>query len=81
MYRFECIKVLRGHDHNISSVEFAIGGDFIITASRDRTIRVWELSSGYNTKTISGHDDWVRKAGEKLAHRASLPPGCVRLHG
>lgn len=57
---FECTKTLRGHDHNISSVCFAPSDDFIITASRDKTIKVWEVATGYNTKTLTGHEDWVR---------------------
>lgn len=48
----------------------------MISASRDKTIRVWEVASGcvshsnthanirssYCVKTFSGHDEWVRSA-------------------
>lgn len=54
--------VLRaGHEHNVSSVQF-FGSDGLVTASRDKTIRIWELSTGFCTSTLSGHSDWVRKA-------------------
>jgi len=41
------VKTLYGHDHSISSAKFLPNDDFIVSASRDRTIRVWEVSSGY----------------------------------
>ena len=71
---FECTKVLRGHDHNISSIDFAAGGNFVVSASRDRSIRVWEVSTGYNQKTLQGHDDWVRSA--KVSPDGDLIASC-----
>lgn len=38
------------------------GSDFLISSSRDKTIRVWEVSTGYTVTTLNGHEDWVRKA-------------------
>ena len=35
-----------GHDHNISSVSFMPSGDHLISASRDKTIKMWEVASG-----------------------------------
>lgn len=40
------IKTLYGHDHSISTARFLPSDDFIVSASRDRTIRVWEVASG-----------------------------------
>ncbi|CAG8586051.1 6266_t:CDS:2 [Dentiscutata heterogama] len=57
---YKCVKTLYGHDHSVSSVAFLPSGDIIISASRDKTIKLWELSSGYCTKTYSGHLEWVR---------------------
>ncbi|OMH78408.1 Nuclear distribution protein PAC1 [Zancudomyces culisetae] len=39
-----------------------MGPDRIVSASRDKSIKIWELSSGYCTKTIVGHAEWVRRA-------------------
>eukprot|EP01135_Chromosphaera_perkinsii_P001348 Nk52_evm75s164 gene=Nk52_evmTU75s164 len=39
------------------------GGDgsaFLISSSRDQTIKVWETASGYCVRTLGGHTDWVR---------------------
>lgn len=57
---YECIKTMHGHDHNVSSVSFLPAGDFIISSSRDKTIKMWEVSTGYCVKTYTGHTDWVR---------------------
>ena len=35
-----------GHDHNVSSVTFMPSGDFVVSSSRDKTIKMWELATG-----------------------------------
>ena len=39
-------KTLYGHDHSVSSVRFMPGDDYIVSASRDRSIRIWEVANG-----------------------------------
>ena len=39
-------KTLHGHDHSVSNVRFTPDGERLVSASRDKTIRVWEVSSG-----------------------------------
>ena len=36
-----------GHDHNVSSVQFMPSGDFIVSASRDKTMKMWEVATGW----------------------------------
>jgi platelet-activating factor acetylhydrolase IB subunit alpha len=31
-----------------------------VSASRDASLRIWDISTGYCLKTIGGHNDWVR---------------------
>ncbi|KAL7547766.1 hypothetical protein ACHAWF_011042 [Thalassiosira exigua] len=38
----------------------AAGSKFLVTASRDRTVKFWELSTGFCDHTLSDHSDWVR---------------------
>ena len=38
--------LLTGHDHNVSSVAFMPSGDYIVSASRDKTIKMWEVATG-----------------------------------
>lgn len=35
------------------------GGMFLVSASRDRTIRIWFLLEGVCVRIIKGHDNWV----------------------
>jgi len=42
---FLFIFLLLGHDHNVSSVTFTPSGDHIISCSRDKTIKIWEVST------------------------------------
>jgi len=60
---YECLRTLRGHDHNVCGVVFDpdLASDRLYTCSRDNTIKVWELSTGYCINTLNaGHSDWVR---------------------
>lgn len=35
--------------------------DELISCSRDKTIKLWNLNNGFCIKTFYGHDDWVRR--------------------
>lgn len=48
-----------GHTDNIRSVLLSQDGDTIMTASSDRTIRVWSMSAGRCQATLSTHSDSV----------------------
>ena len=69
-------KTFPGHEHTISSVRFMPGDQQVVSASRDRTIRIFDVASTYAlrcarsrlsslccrhlVRTIHGHADWVR---------------------
>lgn len=71
---YSCIKTLQGHDHNVSSVAFTPSGDHVVSSSRDRTIKIWEVSTGYCIRTLIGHRDWVRQV--RMFHDGSLMASC-----
>ena len=50
---YKNIRTLHGHDHSISTVRFTQDGERLVSASRDKTIRVWEVSSGYVISLLS----------------------------
>ncbi|EON66856.1 nuclear distribution protein PAC1 [Coniosporium apollinis CBS 100218] len=65
---YKCIRTLPGHDHSVSCVRFipsgAAGaptsGNLLVSASRDKTLRIWDVTTGYCVRTLRGHADWVR---------------------
>ncbi|CAK4030291.1 Nuclear distribution PAC1 [Lecanosticta acicola] len=65
---YKNIRTLPGHDHSVSSVRFIpsgaagapLSGNLLASASRDKTIRIWDVTTGYCLRTLRGHGDWVR---------------------
>ena len=61
-------RTLPGHDHSVSAVRFVpsgaagspASGHLLVSASRDRTLRLWDVTTGYCVKALRGHADWVR---------------------
>ncbi|KAF9897747.1 protein with putative role during mitosis [Lobosporangium transversale] len=53
------IKELIGIDPKVSAREQPLPGQFIATASRDKTIKLWD-STGNCIANFVGHDNWVR---------------------
>ncbi|KAF8737673.1 hypothetical protein AX14_012546 [Amanita brunnescens Koide BX004] len=52
---------LRGHDDWIRSVAFSLDGTKIVSGSDDKTIRLWDASTGVEVlPPLRGHDDWIR---------------------
>merc|ERR1719510_927159 len=72
----ECKMELREHDHVVECIAWApesaipaikevievkeVIGPFLASGSRDKTIRVWDVSSGQCVFTLLGHDNWIR---------------------
>ncbi|KAI6805693.1 Nuclear distribution protein [Hortaea werneckii] len=74
---YKNIRTLPGHDHSVSSVRFIpsgaagapLSGNLLASASRDRTIRIWDVTTGYCLRTLRGHGDWVRSLSPSLDGR------------
>jgi len=63
---YQCVKTLRGHSHNISRVRFIAPGDeFLVSCSRDNSVKFWEASTGFCTGTVEEHEGWVRALAVK----------------
>ena len=39
-----------------------LGGGYVVSASRDKTVRVWSVATGECVSTLRGHDNWVLRA-------------------
>jgi dynein assembly factor with WDR repeat domains 1 len=50
---------LLGHEGEISKVSFNMQGNKIITASSDRTCRIWNADTGNQGQVLEGHDDEI----------------------
>lgn len=80
---YKNIRTLPGHDHSISSIRFVpsgaagspLSGNLLVSASRDKTLRLWDVTTGYCLKTIKGHTDWVRAVTASIDGRWLLSAG------
>lgn len=80
---YKNIRTLPGHDHSISAIRFVpsgaagapMSGNLLVSASRDKTLRVWDVTTGYCVKTIRGHGDWVRDVAPSFDGRWLVSAG------
>ena len=50
---------LKGHSGAVNSVAFSPDGTLVASASSDRTVKLWDLTTGMLRRTFEGHSDWV----------------------
>ena len=72
-------RVLRGHSGSVSRAAFSDDGKRVVTASEDRTARVWDAESGKEIAVLKGHDDDVNAAafsgdGKRVVRRPTTKP-------
>jgi WD40 repeat protein len=53
------LHTLEGHSDGVRAVAITGDGVHVISASDDRTLKVWELHSGKLLHTLEGHSNWV----------------------
>ena len=53
---------LKGHSEFVISAKFSGDGKRVVTASGDRTARIWDAESGKEIAVLKGHDNFVRSA-------------------
>ena len=57
-HKTRCLRTLAGHLSCVQAVA-VLEGDRIVSASDDKTLKVWSLTSGECLQTLTGHSDWV----------------------
>ncbi len=55
LYSRRELKVLTAHQHFISSVDFSPDGSRVVTASHDRTARIWDVRTQRELAVLRGH--------------------------
>ena len=74
----EITTTLSGHDHIVTSLAYPplppaskspdpATLNLLISASRDKTVRLWDTQTGSNLHTFTDHDNWVR---DVIIHRS-----------
>lgn len=48
-------KILHGHNHFVSDVAISSDGQFALSSSWDKTLRLWDLNTGLTTRKFVGH--------------------------
>ena len=65
--------VLDGHEDLVTSVAVAPGGEFVVSGGLDRTVRIWDLSSGEEQARLTSQDPvWtvaITSDGSTIASR------------
>jgi WD40 repeat protein len=57
--RTELVRTLEGHTGSLSGVALVPDGKAAVSASADRTLKLWDLESGRALRTLEGHADYV----------------------
>ena len=61
--------ILSGHTGDVTSLAFSTDGTFLVSASYDKTVKLWDIQTGGIVKTFCGHTDTV--------HSASISADCT----
>jgi WD40 repeat protein len=53
------IRTLEGHSQEILGLALTPDSRWVVSASLDGTLKVWDLETGLCSRTLRGHSDWV----------------------
>ncbi|HLO51765.1 MAG TPA: hypothetical protein VK211_25365, partial [Kamptonema sp.] len=54
-----CLRTLTGHTGYVTAVAIAPDGKTAISASRDKTLKIWDTETGRELNTLTGHTHWI----------------------
>src|SRR5438105_945084 len=79
------LQTLEGHAGSVLSVAFSHDGQLLASGSVDKTVKLWDPTTGELRQTLEGHSDSVRSVA--FSHDGQLIrnvaegrlPGCVKF--
>ena len=54
-----CEQALWGHSDHVYSFAFSPDGSHVVSGSKDRTVRIWNVVTGESEAKLKGHSGWV----------------------
>jgi len=63
-----CVVVLVGHDNWVRGLVFHPGGKYLLSASDDKTLRVWDLANKRCMKVLEAHSHFCTSLGKWLEY-------------
>ena len=73
-YKWNCLHTLEGHSKPVRSITANRDGQFLVSGSADRTIKLWKPRTGELIRTLSEHSDVVNSV-------AISPDGQILVSG
>ncbi len=71
----ELVRTLQGHGDSVLAVALSTDGRLAVSASQDKTLKIWEVATGRELRTLTGNFAWVNdvalSADGRLAVSAS----------
>jgi WD40 repeat protein len=58
-HRVQSFRIFEGHDECVNAIAITPNGKCLVSASKDKTIKVWNLERGTEKITLKGHYDCV----------------------
>lgn len=59
-----CLILLSGHDNWVRGIVFHSSGKYLLSASDDKTLRVWDIRNKRCQKTLEAHKHFCTSVGK-----------------
>ena len=54
------VKSVKGHEGPVFDTDVSVNGDYLVSGSQDKTVRLWANVTGKHIRTFEGHSGWVK---------------------